>query len=243
MHEPQKVSLERIYPLTMNPETQADKDSLDIHLSRYEFASQHLSGPRVLDMACGCGYGSHLMATAHPDKQFIGVDIDPSAVEFANEHYQLDNLTFVQADATAFASEPFDTIVSLETIEHLPDLNALFRNFVALSHQHTTMIASVPSTPTCDGNPHHLHDFTERSFLKRFRAISFAPVSHFRQVQPWVYDDAFSTDEQSKSRSKGIGWRLMRYYVRKPSALISRLHSLLVHGRCNKYITTVFKRA
>ena len=240
MSKPEKVSLERIYPTLMNPESAADKDSIEIHESRYQFASQHLKGKRVLDMACGCGYGTYLMAKSHPEKRFTGVDIDPEAIEYANENYALDNLSFIQSDATRFSDDAFDSIVSLETIEHLPDLTALFENFKALSKSSTCIIASVPSTPTCDGNPHHLHDFSERSFFRRFERIGFKPHEHFRQTQPWVYDDVFSSDEDSKSRSKGIGWTLVKYYLRHPLAVFTRVKALLQHGRCNKYITSVF---
>ena len=44
---------------------------------------------KVLDVACGCGYGSALLAERHPDKQVTGVDIDPAAIAYARQHYQL----------------------------------------------------------------------------------------------------------------------------------------------------------
>ena len=71
-------SIERIYPPDLDPASPGDQNALRIHLERYEFAARHLCGEQVLDMACGCGYGSALLAERHPDKQVTGVDIDPA---------------------------------------------------------------------------------------------------------------------------------------------------------------------
>ncbi|MBU2255321.1 MAG: class I SAM-dependent methyltransferase, partial [Gammaproteobacteria bacterium] len=156
-------TIERIYPKDLNPLNPDDQASLQIHMQRYEFAVEHLSGQRVLDMACGCGYGTALLAERNPDKQITGVDIDPAAIAYARQHYQLANLRYECADAEQFGSaQGFDCIVSLETIEHLPRPQVLLANYARLLAEGGKVIASVPITPTLDGNPHHLHDFSKR---------------------------------------------------------------------------------
>jgi 2-polyprenyl-3-methyl-5-hydroxy-6-metoxy-1,4-benzoquinol methylase len=116
-------TIERIYPKDLNPLNPDDQASLQIHMQRYEFAALHLSGQRVLDMACGCGYGTALLAERNPDKQVTGVDIDPAAIAYARAHYQQPNLRYECADAEQFSSDQgFECIVSLETFE-LPPLN------------------------------------------------------------------------------------------------------------------------
>ncbi len=47
------------------------------------------------------------------------------------------------------------------------------------------IIASVPITPTKDGNPHHLHDFTKNSFLTMFKNIKCNQAESFEQIQHW----------------------------------------------------------
>jgi len=176
-------SIERIYPPDLDPASPGDQNTLHIHLERYEFAAHHLRGEQVLDMACGCGYGSALLAERHPDKQVTGVDIDPAAIAYARQHYQLPNLRYVCADAESFAAtQRFDSIVSLETIEHLPNPRQLVANYARLLAAGGRVIASVPITPTLDGNPHHLHDFSRRSFLALFRhhACALIPRSWSR---------------------------------------------------------------
>ncbi|MFG6157358.1 glycoside hydrolase family 99-like domain-containing protein [Halomonas sp. 1390] len=88
------------------------------HYHRYLFARQHVEGKRVLDIACGEGYGSHLLAGAA--QQVIGVDISEDAVAHATEHYRRDNLEYRQGDCAAIplADASVDVVVSFETIEH-----------------------------------------------------------------------------------------------------------------------------
>ena len=236
-----RVSLERIYPMHMDRDNANDRDSIEIHEARYRFAANQLRGQHILDIACGCGFGTALMAAQHPQRQFIGVDIDPAAIDYARQHYQRDNITFVNANAMAFTGA-FDTIVSLETIEHLPSPIQFIARLPTLLNPAGCIIASVPITPTCDGNPHHLHDFSKRSFYNLFRKQAFMPREVFIQRQPWVYDDAFSNKSDSQSRAKGVGNNVLAYYRRHPWALVTRVVSLSLHGACNLYLTAVFNR-
>lgn len=240
--EPTSVVLERIYPKLMDMDSAHDRDSLEIHLARYRFAAGNLQGGRVLDLACGAGFGTALMAERHPDKYFVGVDIDPLAVDYARSHYRAANLDYICSDAMTFQTAPFDSIVSLETIEHLPDPAGFVARTRQLLNPSGRVIASVPVTPTCDGNPHHLHDFSRGSFYRLFARRGFLAGEQFRQRQPWVYSDAFAKTAAQTSRSHGVGHNVLAYYRKKPWALLPRLYSLLVNGPCNIYLTTVFEQ-
>lgn len=236
-------TIERIYPKQLDHSNSDDQDTLRIHLERYQFAAQHAQGASILDMACGCGYGSFLLAQQHPDKQVTGVDLDPAAIAYAQQHYQLDNLQFICANAEQFSSEqPFDTIVSLETIEHLPNPTKLASNQVRLLSATGRLIASVPITPTLDGNPHHLHDFSQRSFVRLFAAFNLQATEHFEQIQWWQFKGLFSAqpDLQKKHRSQGVGNAVLNYYRKNPLYLLKRLYSMLRYGFSNRYLTCVF---
>ena len=237
-------SIERIYPPDLDPASPGDQNALRIHLERYEFAARHLCGEQVLDMACGCGYGSALLAERHPDKQVTGVDIDPAAIAYARQHYQLPNLRYVCADAESFAAtQRFDSIVSLETIEHLPNPRQLVANYARLLAAGGRVIASVPITPTLDGNPHHLHDFSRRSFLALFRHHRLRPATQeLEQIQWWQFRGLFSRrpDHAKRHRSEGVGNAVLNYYRRHPTYLLARLASMLRYGFSNRYLTCLF---
>ena len=91
------------------------------HWHRYAFAHALASGRRVLDAACGEGYGSAMLARAA--SSVLGLDIGQDAVTHARQRYgQATNLRFERADVTAlddYADRQFDLIVSFETLEHV----------------------------------------------------------------------------------------------------------------------------
>jgi ubiquinone/menaquinone biosynthesis C-methylase UbiE len=88
------------------------------HMHRYYFAKQFVKGLKVLDVACGEGYGSFILAE---DAVFVtGVDISNDAIEHASKKYVKNNLNFIQGKAQDIQveSNSFDVVISFETIEH-----------------------------------------------------------------------------------------------------------------------------
>ena len=243
-----KNSLERIYPKQLNLEIQAENDTLAIHIARYEFAQNNLQGELILDIACGCGYGTALLAQQHPDKKFTGVDIDPAAIAYAQENYKLANLRYICDDAMSFSFQTqsevqlFDTIISIETIEHVPHPLKMVTHLLTQLADQGVMIASVPTTPTIDGNPFHLHDFTVSSFYQLFSNSSYYPITNFEQIQDWEFKGIFSKKHSKINRSQGVGRYVIKYYLKHPTALFRRLNAMLFKGLNNRYLTTVFKK-
>jgi 2-polyprenyl-3-methyl-5-hydroxy-6-metoxy-1,4-benzoquinol methylase len=199
-------TLERIYPKDLNPQNLDEQASLHIHIQRYEFAAEHLSGLRVLDIACGCGYGTALLAERNPDKQVTGVDIDPAAIAYAHQHYPLPNLRYECVDAEQFSSDQgFDCIVSLETIEHLPCPQQLLANYARLLADGGKVIASVPITPTLDGNPTTCMISANAAFMRCSASRGLAPAStsnRFRGGSSMAYSRNRSISKNS-SVAKG----------------------------------------
>jgi SAM-dependent methyltransferase len=93
------------------------------HLERYRYACPFVKGQDVVDIACGSGYGSKMLADAGA-RSVRGFDVSAGAVEFAGQTYRQPNLTFGVGDATDLRqveSGSVDCVVSFETIEHLQD--------------------------------------------------------------------------------------------------------------------------
>lgn len=235
------LTIERIYPKDLDQHNPDDQNTLKIHVDRYAFAAKAVSGQRILDMACGCGYGTALLAEKHPDKTVIGIDKDPEAIDYANAHYRLPNLHYLCADAESF-NDPrgFDSIVSLETIEHLPRPHLLIANYARLLADNGCVIASVPITPTKDGNPYHLHDLTKRSFFTLFRAHGLKPGAEFEQIQRWQFNGLFSKNTVKQHRSEGVGRAVVAHYFKNPLYVFGRIFSMLRYGFSNRYLTCVF---
>src|SRR5438876_5831168 len=84
------------------------------HLARYEFATRFAAGKRVLDIACGVGYGSRMLHDS--GASVTGVDINPELVHFATETYGTDGLVFQVGDACRCRfNAAFDLVTCLET--------------------------------------------------------------------------------------------------------------------------------
>lgn len=92
------------------------------HESVYHFAAPFAAGRRVLDAACGTGYGSHILACAGA-AQVLGVDLNARRVAYASRHFRRSNLGYSVRDCQALElpSRSFDFIVSSNTLEHLAD--------------------------------------------------------------------------------------------------------------------------
>jgi len=114
------------------------------HYHRYAFAQPLVAGKRVLDAACGEGYGSALLARTAAS--VLGLDIADTAVAHARERYgDRPNLRFAQADVTRLALEPgsVDVVVSFETLEHVEAQESLIDGFAdALTDEGLLLISS-----------------------------------------------------------------------------------------------------
>jgi len=112
-----------------------DKDIIGIHhLIRYKWAVEVLRDrkPRtIIDIACGAGYGSKMIADVLPQSQVTGADYDPAAVDFARNTYQAPNLRYVKGDLMQWGDlGDYDCIVSFDTIEHIPHRELALENIV-----------------------------------------------------------------------------------------------------------------
>lgn len=99
------------------------------HLGRYFWAKEVLArenkGMRILDIACGAGYGSYILARDMARCSVMGADYDIRAIELARSGYRLPSLDFVVADITNWevadtgdSLGEFDCVISFDTIEH-----------------------------------------------------------------------------------------------------------------------------
>ena len=85
------------------------------HLHRYHSIAKLVKDKTVLDIACGVGYGSAIIAEHAAN--VTGVDIDKESIEWAKEQYvACSNLQFNygSVDAIPFSNSMFDVIISFD---------------------------------------------------------------------------------------------------------------------------------
>ncbi len=151
------------------------------HLVVYEWIAAQIGGRRVVDMACGEGYGADVMAQAGA-AAVVGVDANPEAHEHARLRYVRDNLRFVRTMVETF-DEPCDALVFLQTIEHVRDPAAVLARFRELVGPGGIVFVSTPNVLTLappgsarSGNPWHVYEYRPEEFHALCRA-------HFGAVQ------------------------------------------------------------
>jgi len=174
---------ERMVPGLLHERDAAGRRMLDIHLRRYRIASTYVGGKRVLDVASGAGYGSRMLLDAGA-ASVTGVDLSDQAVAYAHDQYGADGLVFQQGDAEAFHfDEPFDVIVSFETLEHLPNPE----RFLANAHAHLkpggVLLLSAPIGETRHIDVYHLQVFERPDIYGLIAKAGFA-IEGYR-FDPW----------------------------------------------------------
>lgn len=142
------------------------KTTEEEHLDRYKFILDKVRDKKVLDIACGSGYGSFLLAKEGNAEYVIGVDLDGEAIKYGEYKYPHENIKRIVADATKFSNtELFDAIVSFETIEHVPDYHLLLENFYHLLKKDGVLFISTPITKETTKTPNNPYHIIEWSFF------------------------------------------------------------------------------
>ena len=150
------------------------------HVVRYSVSRDLCSGRRVLDVACGEGYGSFLMATEWSAKSVLGVDISEEAISSARVNFRSKNISYEVGSAYELtkyaATEKFDLIVSIETIEHLEHPEVFLKEIKKVAAEGATIIISCPNDPMLYendpvGNVFHLHRYTADEFFQTVSAV------------------------------------------------------------------------
>ena len=239
MTQPLRATLERIVPTALEPGSATGQETLDLHLERYRFAVNHLRGGRVLDLACGVGYGSVMLAAAPGVALVVGGDVSVEALRHARATYRDPHVVLGCGDYAAWLRPgSFDAIVSLETIEHVHEPARLMREFASLLRPGGLLVASVPVTPSVDANPHHRSDFTPKSFVSLGARAGFVATAQLLQVQPYSVLRILTRQE---ARTQDLRRNLFRYYASHPGAAWRRVASTLRHGFVNHYLTVVWR--
>lgn len=151
------------------------------HLSRYRWAADRLSGKRVIDAACGCGYGSAVLADVGCD--VTAIDISELAISYAKKHWSRADIDWQVCDLHTPALPKADAVVSFETIEHLKRPKLFLR---AALHAAPRLLASVPNEAVFPHDPRkqpfHCRHYTRAQFIKRLAECGWRVTAWFGQA-------------------------------------------------------------
>ncbi|MGB7589313.1 MAG: class I SAM-dependent methyltransferase [Solirubrobacterales bacterium] len=161
------------------------------HLVVYEWITTRVAGKRVVDMACGEGYGSNVLAASAAS--VVGVDANPEAHEHARLRYVRPNLRFARDLVESF-SEPSEAVVFLQTIEHVEDPGAILEHFKSMLAPGGVAYVSTPNLLTLappgaekSDNPWHVHEYRAAEFRQlceeHFDRVEVLGLFHARKLR------------------------------------------------------------
>jgi SAM-dependent methyltransferase len=162
------------------PDVPAENYWFRRHLAVYDWIAARVSGRRVLDLACGEGYGSDVLARSA--QHVVGLDANPEAYEHARLRYRGPNLRFERGMVENYGDAgSFDAVVFLQTIEHVHDPVAVLSHVRSLLTPGGVAYISTPNVLTLappgaakSGNPWHLKEYA----APEFRALCATCFGH-----------------------------------------------------------------
>jgi len=147
-------------------ETMASSLIYDEHLVRYELAKSYSQGKVVLDVACGSGYGSYLLADKA--EKVWAIDINQEALALAEKKYQHPKIKFLADDVEILSKvgdKMIDLAVSFETIEHLKNPDNYLEQLKRVLKTDGLALISTPNRQVFgQKNPWHLREYTKEDF-------------------------------------------------------------------------------
>jgi len=178
------------------------------HLVVYQWIAERCRGLDVVDMACGEGYGSHVLAGRAA--RVTGVDANPEAHEHARLRYTRPGVRFVRDLVDSYA-EPCDAVVFLQTVEHVPEPEAVLEHMKGMLRPGGSAYVSTPNVLTLapegadrSGNPWHVYEYRAEEFralceacfddvvlrgvfhARKLRAHELAIRAGWDRLHPWL---------------------------------------------------------
>lgn len=153
------------------------------HVARYQFAASLIdAGDRVVDAACGIGYGAAILADAGA-REVLAIDNAPEAIAFGLENYNRPAIRFQTGDVMSIGlaeTDAFDLALSFETIEHLADPLPFLKSLARVSPM---LVASVPNETVFPYRNYRFHyrHYTREQFADLLRAAGWRVVAWYGQ--------------------------------------------------------------
>jgi len=159
------------------------------HLHRYAFAAHLVKCKKVLDIACGEGYGTYMLAR---EAEYVaGVEVDKATAQHARSRYIKDNLEFIEGSVLAVpigGEKKFDVVVCFEAIEHIAEHDKLLSEVKRLLKDDGLFIVSTPNKAVYTDKPDYHNPFHVKELdFEEFRSLLRQYFAHMRIFGQRVY--------------------------------------------------------
>lgn len=154
------------------------------HKFAYQYAQDFVKGKTVIDIGCGTGYGSKILA--EQAKLVHGIDYHPEAITYCKTHYNAPNIHFFQQDATKLnGDQEFDVAVCFQAIEHFEQIDDFLQRVKRLVKINGKILISTPNVKNSKKlreNPFHVNEMNYTQFnnilQKHFESFELLGVGY-----------------------------------------------------------------
>ncbi len=162
------------------------------HLVVYEWIAARIGGRRVVDLACGEGYGSAVLARTAAS--VVGVDANPEAYDHARLKYTREPVLTFERNMIELWRGDVDCVVFLQTIEHVQDPDAVLEQIRSLIGPSGVAYVSTPNVLTLapegaekSGNPWHVKEYRHEEYRelceRHFGSVELLGLFHARKLR------------------------------------------------------------
>ena len=220
----QKNQPEGVPPLSLTgertlPDVPAENYWYRRHLVVYRFIAERCRGLDVVDLACGEGYGSAVLAERAAG--VTGVDANPEAYEHARLKYTRPGVRFVR-DLIETYDEPCDAVVFLQTIEHVQNPGEVLDHIRSMLRPGGVAFVSTPNVLTLapegaekSGNPWHVKEYRAEEFRglceRSFDHVELLGLFHARKLR--LHELAIERGWDDLHRRLGITERFYEWFT------------------------------
>jgi SAM-dependent methyltransferase len=136
------------------------------HLARYQYVTDRLSKDSVvIDVGCGIGYGSNIMA--QNAASVYSIDIDEESIAYAKKNWSRKNIIFDNKDILRAnlrdSISPVDVVTAFEVVEHVVCDEGIFSAARSILKPGGMLYISVPNEEVVPHtvllNPHHIKHY------------------------------------------------------------------------------------
>jgi SAM-dependent methyltransferase len=188
------------------------------HLVVYDWIAQRCRGLDVVDLACGEGYGTEVLASTA--RSVVGVDANPEAHEHARLKYTRPGIRFVR-DLVETYDEPADAVVFLQTIEHVQNPGEILDHLRSLLRPGGVAFVSTPNVLTLapdgkkSGNPWHVREYRAGEFRAlcdaSFDQVELLGLFHARKLR--IHEVAIARGWDGLHERLGITERFYEWFT------------------------------
>jgi SAM-dependent methyltransferase len=188
------------------------------HLVVYKWIAERCRGLDVVDLACGEGYGTDVLASRAT--HVTGVDANPEAHEHARLKYSRPGVRFVR-DLVETYDEQCDAVVFLQTIEHVQNPAEILDHLRAMLRPGGTAYVSTPNVLTLapdgekSGNPWHVKEYRAEEFRElcssAFSQVEVLGLFHARKLR--LHELAIERGWDSLHPKLGITERFYEWFT------------------------------